>query len=119
MRIGELSQITGCPIGTIRFYESKGLLKSIARNLGGQRIYTSSDLKRLQLIMTYRSNGMKLECIVRVIQFMDNPQLGSEWLLQNVENYLSELQKQRQSLDRAEKYLRQIHKKLTQKHDIR
>ena len=62
---------------------------------------------------------MKLECIVRVIQFMDNPQLGSEWLLQNVENYLSELQKQRESLDRAEKYLRQIHKKLTQKQYIR
>ncbi len=118
MRIGELSQITGCPIGTIRFYESKGILKSIARNLGGQRVYTTDDLKRLQLVMDCRNNGMKLECIVRLIQFMDNPQLGCQWLLDNVNHYLSELQKQRESLNRAESYLNEIRKKLIENQAI-
>ena len=34
MRIGELSKLTGCPIGTIRFYEQKGMkLECIERFL--------------------------------------------------------------------------------------
>lgn len=32
MKIGELSKLTGCPIGTIRFYEQKGVLPNIVRS---------------------------------------------------------------------------------------
>ncbi len=112
MKIGELSKLTGCPIGTIRFYEQKGVLPKIARNMGGQRSYTEKDIKRLRFIMDCRANGMKLECIERFLQFRDNPSLGTPWLLDRVNEYLDQVQVHRENLDRVENYLTTIKSKL-------
>lgn len=112
MRIGELSQLTGCPIGSIRFYEEKGLLKNIQRNLGGQRAYAEKDVKRLQFIMLCRTNGMPLQCIRNMIQFMDDSSLGSEWLLKNVEGYIAAVHQKHEDLNRLENYLQTIRQKL-------
>ena len=108
MRIGELSKLTGCPIGTIRFYEQKGVLPDIARNLGGQRSYSGKDVERLRFIMDCRTNGMKLECIERFLEYRDNPSLGNEWLLAQVKGYLQQVAKRREELDRVEKHLKAI-----------
>ena len=112
MKIGELSKLTGCPIGTIRFYEQKGVLPNIARSMNGQRAYTDKDVKRLRFIMDCRTNGMKLECIERFLQFKDNPSLGTRWLLDRVNEYLAEAQRRREELDRVENYLNEIKKSL-------
>ena len=37
MRIGELAQVSGTPIETIRFYEREGLLPAAARTEGSPR----------------------------------------------------------------------------------
>lgn len=108
MKIGELSKLTGCPIGTIRFYEQKGILPNIARSMSGQRSYTEKDLRRLCFIMDCRTNGMKLECIERFLQFRDNPTLGTPWLLERVNEYLEQIVQKREELDRVEKYLTEI-----------
>ena len=108
MRIGELSKLTGCPIGTIRFYEQKGVLPDIARNLGGQSSYSGKDVERLRFIMDCRTNGMKLECIERFLEYRDNPSLGNEWLLAQVKGYLQQVAKRREELDRVEKHLKAI-----------
>lgn len=68
MKIGELSQKTGCPVTRIRFYEGKGLLPQPKRSLGGQRNYSAEAVERLRFISTCRANGMKLECIERFIE---------------------------------------------------
>lgn len=112
MKIGELSKLTGCPIGTIRFYEQKGVLPDIARNLGGQRSYSEKDVERLRFIMDCRTNGMKLECIERFLQYRDDPTLGSAWLLEQVNGYLQEVAKRREELDRVEKHLKAIARSL-------
>lgn len=112
MKIGELSKLTGCPIGTIRFYEQKGVLPGIARSMSGQRAYTEKDLRRLPFIMDCRTNGMKLECIERFLNFRDNPKLGTPWLLERVNEYINEVQKRREELDRVERYLTDIKNKL-------
>lgn len=108
MKIGELSKLTGCSIGTIRFYEQKGVLPKIARSMSGQRAYVQKDVERLRFVMDCRANGMKLECIERFLQYQDNPSLGSQWLLDRVEEYLAAAQKRREELDRVEKYLTEI-----------
>ena len=63
--------------------------------------------------MDCKANGMKLECIERFLQYRDNPELGNEWLLCQVEDYLTEVDKRRAELDRAEKYLTDIRSSLT------
>ncbi len=108
MKIGELSRRTGCPVPRIRFYESKGVLAAPARTAGGQREYTNDDVRRLDFVMTCRTNGMKLECIERFLQFADDPTLGSDWLLARLDEYLAHIRQARSDLDRLEGYLRAL-----------
>ncbi len=108
MRIGELSARTGCPVPRIRFYEQRGVLKAPMRTAGGQREYSQEDLRRLDFIMSCRSNGMKLECIERFLQFADDPSLGTQWLQDRLDEYLEHIEEIRARLDRLEAYLRQL-----------
>ena len=105
MKIGELARITGCPVTRIRFYEQKGLLPMPSRTPGGQRNYSDKAIERLDFISTCRANGMKLECIERFIAFEKDPSLGSQWLLERIDEYLQQAKIQRERLDKAEQFL--------------
>lgn len=108
MKIGELAQKTGCPVTRIRFYEQKGLLPAPSRSPGGQRNYTEKAAERLEFISTCRANGMKLESIERFIAYEKDPSLGSQWLLDRIDDYLAQAKIQREKLDKAEKYLQHL-----------
>ena len=108
VKIGELAQKTGCPVTRIRFYEQKGLLPAPSRSPGGQRNYTEKAAERLEFISTCRANGMKLECIERFIAYEKDPSLGSQWLLDRIDDYLAQAKIQREKLDKAEKYLQHL-----------
>ena len=108
MKIGDLSARTGCPVARIRFYEQKGVLKAPVRTPGGQREYGQDAVRRLDFIMTCRTNGMKLECIERFLQFADDPSLGSDWLLERLDEYLAHIESARGELDRLETYLKAL-----------
>lgn len=60
MKIGELAQHSGVAASTIRFYESKGLLKS-DRSSNGYRQYNSDSLRQIQLIRFSQSLGFSLD----------------------------------------------------------
>ncbi|MBS1385424.1 MAG: hypothetical protein HPZ88_00370, partial [Duodenibacillus sp.] len=57
---------------------------------------------------TCRANGMKLECIERFIAYEKDPSLGSQWLLDRIDDYLAQAKIQREKLDKAEKYLQHL-----------
>jgi len=59
--IAELAQAFGITTRTIRFYEDKELLKP--RRVGGQRVYTEADKKRLKMILRAKTIGTKLRDI--------------------------------------------------------
>lgn len=105
MKIGELAARTGAAVGTIRFYESRGILDKARRGPGGQREYGAADLERLCFIMRCRNAGMKLECIERFLAYEDDPSLGTPWLLDRIDEYLAGIEKIRSDLDRTETYL--------------
>lgn len=60
LRIGEVAEITGCQVVTIRYYEKRGLLGPPARSGGNLRIYQERDVRRLKLIRLCRENDMPL-----------------------------------------------------------
>ena len=105
MKIGEVSQRTGCPIARIRFYEKKGLLPKPDRTSGNQRNYTQDAVDRLNFIASCRANGMKLECITRLIEFEQDPSKGNDWLLARIDEYIEQAQHYREQLEKAEQYL--------------
>jgi DNA-binding transcriptional MerR regulator len=59
-RIGELATKVGLTERTIRYYEERGLLDSVKRLDGGQRVYTDDDLRRLKFITKLKMLGLSL-----------------------------------------------------------
>ena len=59
-RIGELASKVGVTERTIRYYEERGLLESVKRLDGGQRVYTDDDVRRLKFIQKLKVLGLSL-----------------------------------------------------------
>src|SRR5436309_15684095 len=59
-RIGELAAKVGLTERTIRYYEERGLLESVKRLDGCQRVYTDDDVLRLKFIQKLKVLGLTL-----------------------------------------------------------
>jgi DNA-binding transcriptional MerR regulator len=66
--IGELAQLTGLPIKTIRYYSDIGLVPEARRTDAGYRRYDAAGLARLELVRTLRDLGVDLASIRRVAE---------------------------------------------------
>jgi len=60
MDISEVSKESGLPASTLRYYEEKGLIKSIGRH-GLKRLFPSNILLRLSLIALGQKSGFSLQ----------------------------------------------------------
>lgn len=63
--IAEVAQRSGVPASTLRFYEEKGLIRSIGRR-GLRRVFHASVLERLALIALGRTAAFSLEEIAHM-----------------------------------------------------
>ncbi len=61
MRIGEISRLSGVPIPTIRFYETRRLLTTPARTRSGYRAYSQEALNELGFIRRAQRLGFSLD----------------------------------------------------------
>lgn len=68
--IGEVSALAGVSIRTLRHYDELGLVVPGMRSEAGYRLYTRSDIERLQHVLFYRELGLPLSTIRSV---MDEP----------------------------------------------
>jgi MerR family redox-sensitive transcriptional activator SoxR len=60
LTIGDLSERSGIATSAIRYYESRGLVRS-RRTTGNQRRYARAELRRLAFIRTAQRVGLSLE----------------------------------------------------------
>ncbi|WKE66041.1 helix-turn-helix domain-containing protein [Gallaecimonas kandeliae] len=60
MDIGDVARASGLPASTLRYYEEKGLIRSLGRN-GLRRQFPAEVLERLALITLGRSAGFSLD----------------------------------------------------------
>jgi DNA-binding transcriptional MerR regulator len=67
MKIGELAKRSGLATSTIRFYESKGLLKSVARQSNGYREYPPDAATVLAVIINAQQTGFTLDEIANIL----------------------------------------------------
>ena len=58
--IGEVAERCGVPASTLRFYEEKGLIRSIGRR-GLRRVFPAGVVEKLALIALGRSSGFSLD----------------------------------------------------------
>lgn len=61
LRIGALSEQTGCSVPTIRYYEQIGLLPRAPRRASGHRVYDASAVQLVGFIRRCRDFGFTIE----------------------------------------------------------
>lgn len=66
MDIAEVARRSGVPASTLRFYEKKGLIRSLGRQ-GLRRVFNDNILERLALIALGRAAGFSLDEIGSMI----------------------------------------------------
>ncbi|RUO24373.1 redox-sensitive transcriptional activator SoxR [Aliidiomarina minuta] len=106
LTIGQVGKRSGVAASALRFYEKKGLIKSI-RNAGGQRRYSREVLRRVAVIKTAQRLGMPLGEIAaafsdlperRTATMEDWLQLSSNWR-KNLDARIERLSLLRNQLD--------------------
>ena len=70
-QIGEVAERIGLSLRTIRYYEEVGLVTPSARSQGGFRLYTESDIARLQLIKRMKPLGFALDEMRSLLDALD------------------------------------------------
>jgi DNA-binding transcriptional MerR regulator len=72
--IAEVARATGVPASALRFYEEKGLIRSVGRR-GLRRVFDASVYERLSLIAMGRAAGFSLEEIARMFGADGRPRI--------------------------------------------
>ena len=68
--IGEVSQITGIPTRQIRYWEEKGILKSLTEEEGKNRRYDYLNIKKILLIKELLDEAMIEEMLSKMGQLV-------------------------------------------------
>jgi DNA-binding transcriptional MerR regulator len=61
LKVGELARRTGLTVRTLHHYDAIGLLKPSLHTEAGYRVYTASDVARLQQVLSLRQLGFSLD----------------------------------------------------------
>lgn len=71
MQIGEVSERTGLSLRTIRHYEESGVVAPSERSLGGFRLYTEREMRRLTLVRSMRPLGFCQDDVRALLDLLD------------------------------------------------
>lgn len=92
MDISEVSKRSGLPASTLRFYEEKGLIRSIGRQ-GLRRVFSGNVLERLALIALGRAVDFSLDEILQMLGSEGTPSIDRELLLDKADELDRRIQK--------------------------
>ncbi len=85
MDIGEVAKAAGLPPSTLRYYEEKGLIRSVGRH-GLRRLFDTAVLERLALIALGQYAGFSLAEIATMFSSDGRPQINREQLAAKAED---------------------------------
>ena len=94
---GEIAELSGVTVRTIRFYDIKGLLKPTKYSEAGYRLYDEKSMERLQKIQMFKFLGFSLE----KIQYILNNDLQESCIKENLKKQKQMLIKQKQHLEKV------------------
>ncbi len=60
LKIGELAKRSGLTVEALRFYEQQGLIQPLGRTASGYRLYSPSDVQRVNFILHAKKVGFTL-----------------------------------------------------------
>lgn len=99
--IKEISEMTGLPASTLRYYDKNGLLPSLKRDANNVRIFDDDDFRTLRLINCLKKSGLSIKDIK---EFIDAVGQGDKSLNQRLKIF----KKRRDFLKRELKDLQEV-----------
>lgn len=103
MDISEVSKRCGVPSSTLRYYEERGLIRSIGRK-GLRRLFGAEIVERLALITMGTAAGLSLDEIARMFGADGRPKIDRKLLARKAEDLdatIAKLAKMRDGLRHA------------------
>ncbi|WP_411349219.1 MerR family transcriptional regulator [Paenibacillus sp. WLX2291] len=121
LNIQEMADITGLSAHTLRYYERIGLLRHVARNTQGYRIYSTQDVAWVEFLLRLRDTGMNIAGMQRFAELRSQGDVTASERRQMLEQHETQLQQQLVSLqdhlhnisDKIQ-YYRQLEQQTTQ-----
>jgi len=106
--IGETSRRSGFTVKALRFYERHGLLAPSGRRPSGYRLYSETDLRRLEFIRQAKALGLTLEAIRPLLVLPREPGglSARSRLLQILDERIAQTGRQIDTLTRLRKELK-------------
>jgi len=105
MNIGAVSEATGLPAKTIRYYESIGLVEPAERSSGNYRLYGERDILTLRFIERARRLGFSLKEVKELMALWRDRQRASadvrrlaESQMRRIDERLAKLTEMRRTL---------------------
>lgn len=77
LKIGDVAEMLGTSIRTIRYYEEEGLLEPY-RSEGGTRLYSRRHIDRLRAILRFAKGGYPIEVVKALAQTRESSRTGDE-----------------------------------------
>ena len=109
IKIGELSQASGFPIKTIRYYEELGLIDAVKRTRGGFRLFEEKmTVMRLQFIKQAQSLGMSLQEIREILTVRDRGELPCHDVKDKLEAKVTQIDEQIQALQHLQNQIKSL-----------
>lgn len=102
--IGQISEMFGLPISTLRYYDKEGLFPGMQRTSGIRR-FGDREIEALRVIECLKKSGLEIKDIK---QFMEWCAMGSETYPQRRELFVRQKKNVEAELDRLQKTLDMI-----------
>lgn len=109
LQIGEVAQLVGLSLRTVRYYEEVGLVTPSARSEGGFRLYSEADVERLRLLRPMKPLGLTLDEMRELAELLDRsaalPDLEPDELTRIVEGLAAHAERADAAIEKRERQL--------------
>ncbi|HTZ80972.1 MAG TPA: Cu(I)-responsive transcriptional regulator [Stellaceae bacterium] len=108
MNIGAVSEATGLPAKTIRYYESIGLVEPAERSSGNYRLYGEREVMTLRFIERARRLGFSLKEVKELIALWRDRERASADVRQLAESHLQRIDERLAKLEEMRRTLQHL-----------
>lgn len=94
--IGEVANLTGIAISTLRYYDREGMFPDIKRSNGGIRVFSEKEIGAIRVIECLKTTGMSIK---EIKEFLNWCTQGDESLPKRREMFYNRMQAVQKQID--------------------
>ena len=104
--IGEISNLTGIAISTLRYYDREGMFPDIERSSGGIRVFSDIELSTIRVIECLKFSGMSIKEIKEFLIWCQEGDISLNKRQRMFHDRFTEVEKQLEEMRKNLNYLK-------------